>query len=206
MKNLVKPVKSVTPALLMLLSLLFPASTTLAQNSGQPVDEPLPKVRMVTSEGALELQLRPDVAPATVANFLQYAKDGFFDGTLFHRVIPGFMIQGGGFTEGLSRKSTRPPVKNEARPTLPNLRGTIAMARTSSPDSATSQFFINLSDNDFLNAGVRGPGYAVFGKVTEGMGVVDAIARKQTTRKRGMADVPVEPVIIEKVTVLDTTD
>ncbi|WP_417568144.1 peptidylprolyl isomerase [Marinobacter sp.] len=190
----------------MLLSLLFPASTTLAQNSGQPVDEPLPKVRMVTSEGALELQLRPDVAPATVANFLQYAKDGFFDGTLFHRVIPGFMIQGGGFTEGLSRKSTRPPVKNEARPTLPNLRGTIAMARTSSPDSATSQFFINLSDNDFLNAGVRGPGYAVFGKVTEGMGVVDAIARKQTTRKRGMADVPVEPVIIEKVTVLDTTD
>ncbi len=206
MTNLVKPVKSVTPVLLVLLSLLLPAGTSLAQSSGEPAGEPLPKVRMVTSEGALELQLRPDVAPATVANFLDYARTGFFDGTVFHRVIPGFMIQGGGFTEDLSRKSTRAPVKNEARPTLPNLRGTIAMARTSSPDSATSQFFINLSDNDFLNAGVRGPGYAVFGKVTEGMGVVDAIARKQTTRKRGMADVPVEPVIIEKVTVLDTPD
>ncbi len=206
MTNLVKPVKSVTPVLLMLLSLLLPAGTTLAQSSGQPADGPLPKVRMVTSEGALELQLRPDVAPETVANFLDYAQAGFFDGTIFHRVIPGFMIQGGGFTEDLSRKPTRAPVKNEAIPTLPNLRGTIAMARTSSPDSATSQFFINLSDNDFLNAGVRGPGYAVFGKVTEGMGVVDAIARKQTTRKRGMADVPVEPVIIETVTVLDTAD
>jgi len=161
---------------------------------------------MVTSEGALELQLRPDVAPATVANFLEYARAGFFDDTIFHRVIPGFMIQGGGFTDDLSRKPTRAPIKNEARSTLPNLRGTIAMARTSSPDSATSQFFINLSDNDFLNAGVRGPGYAVFGKVTEGMGAVDAIARKQTTRKRGMADVPVEAVIIKKVTVLDTAD
>lgn len=206
MTNQVKPLKSVTHVLLMLLSLLLPAGTTLAQSSGQSADEPLPKVRMVTSEGALELQLRPDVAPATVANFLEYARAGFFDGTIFHRVIPGFMIQGGGFTEDLSRKPTREPIRNEARSTLPNLRGTIAMARTSSPDSATSQFFINLSDNDFLNAGVRGPGYAVFGKVTEGMGAVDAIARKQTTRKRGMADVPVETVIIEKVTVLDTAD
>lgn len=206
MTNQVKPLKSVTHVLLILLSLLLPAGTTLAQSSGQSADEPLPKVRMVTSEGALELQLRPDVAPATVANFLEYARAGFFDGTIFHRVIPGFMIQGGGFTEDLSRKPTREPIRNEARSTLPNLRGTIAMARTSSPDSATSQFFINLSDNDFLNAGVRGPGYAVFGKVTEGMGAVDAIARKQTTRKRGMADVPVETVIIEKVTVLDTAD
>ena len=206
MTNQVKPLKSVTHVLLMLLSLLLPAGTTLAQSSSQSADEPLPKVRMVTSEGARELQLRPDVAPATVANFLEYARAGFFDGTIFHRVIPGFMIQGGGFTEDLSRKPTREPIRNEARSTLPNLRGTIAMARTSSPDSATSQFFINLSDNDFLNAGVRGPGYAVFGKVTEGMGAVDAIARKQTTRKRGMADVPVETVIIEKVTVLDTAD
>ena len=206
MTNQVKPLKSVTHVLLMLLSLLLPAGTTLAQSSSQSADEPLPKVRMVTSEGALELQLRPDVAPATVANFLEYARAGFFDGTIFHRVIPGFMIQGGGFTEDLSRKPTREPIRNEARSTLPNLRGTIAMARTSSPDSATSQFFINLSDNDFLNAGVRGPGYAVFGKVTEGIGAVDAIARKQTTRKRGMADVPVETVIIEKVTVLDTAD
>jgi peptidyl-prolyl cis-trans isomerase A (cyclophilin A) len=206
MTNLVKPVETVTPVLIMLLTLLFPAGSALAQNADQQAEEPLPKVRMLTSEGALVLQLRPDVAPETVANFLRYAKDGFYDGTVFHRVIPGFMIQGGGFTEDLSRKSTRAPIRNEARPTLPNLRGTIAMARTSAPDSATSQFFINLSDNDFLNAGVRGPGYAVFGKVTEGMGVVDAIARKQTTRKRGMADVPVEPVIIENVTVLEPSD
>lgn len=166
----------------------------------------LPKVRMVTSEGAIELQLRPDVAPETVANFLQYARDGYFDGTVFHRVIPGFMIQGGGFTETLSRKSTRDPIRNEASPTLPNLRGTIAMARTNAPDSATSQFFINVADNGFLNAGVRGPGYAVFGKVTEGMGVVDAIARKPTTRKQGMADVPVEPIRIEKVTVIEAAE
>ncbi|MBC7182163.1 MAG: peptidylprolyl isomerase [Marinobacter sp.] len=206
MTNLVKPVETVKPVLLLVLALLWPAGNALAQNADQQAEEPLPKVRMLTSEGALELQLRPDVAPETVANFLQYANDGFYDGTVFHRVIPGFMIQGGGFTQDLSRKSTRAPINNEARPTLPNLRGTIAMARTSAPDSATSQFFINLSDNDFLNAGVRGPGYAVFGKVTEGMGVVDAIARKQTTRKRGMADVPVEPVIIENVTVLEAAD
>ncbi|WP_372996060.1 peptidylprolyl isomerase [Marinobacter sp.] len=188
----------------MLLTLLVPATKTLAQSSEQQASEALPMVRMVTSEGAIELQLRPDVAPDTVANFLQYARDGFFNGTVFHRVIPGFMIQGGGFTEDLSRKSTRAPIRNEAKSTLPNLRGTIAMARTSAPDSATSQFFINLSDNGFLNEGVRGPGYAVFGKVTEGMGVVDAIARKQTTRKQGMADVPVEPVMIEKVTVIES--
>ena len=142
-------------------------------------------------------------APKTTANFVQYVRDGHYDGTIFHRVIDGFMIQGGGFTEALSRKSTLEPIRNEASPTLPNLRGTIAMARTNAPDSATSQFFINLADNGFLNAGVRGPGYAVFGKVTEGMGVVDAIARKQTTRKQGMADVPVEPVRIEKVTVIE---
>ncbi|WP_227506761.1 peptidylprolyl isomerase [Marinobacter subterrani] len=186
--------------------MMVPAGNALAQSDESKADDQLPRVRMVTSEGPIELLLRPDVAPETVANFLQYAKSGFFDGTIFHRVIPGFMIQGGGFTKELDRKPTRAPVRNEARPTLPNLRGTIAMARTSAPDSATSQFFINLSDNDFLNAGVRGPGYAVFGKVTEGMGVVDAIARKQTTRKQGMADVPVEPVIIESVTLLDSAD
>lgn len=192
-----RPVISTLLALLTALAL--PALAQEANTSG----DPLPKVRMVTSEGAIELQLRPDVAPDTVANFLQYARDGFFDGTVFHRVIPGFMIQGGGFDAELARKSTRSPIRNEASPTLPNLRGTIAMARTNAPHSATSQFFINLTDNGFLNAGVRGPGYAVFGKVTDGMGVVDAIARKPTTRKQGMADVPVDPVIIERVTVLD---
>lgn len=197
------PLRIMTPLLLTALTLLMPASRVLAQSNDQPASDPLPVVRMVTSEGAIELQLRPDVAPDTVANFLQYARDGFFDGTIFHRVIPGFMIQGGGFTGDLSRKSTRAPIRNEAKNTLPNLRGTVAMARTSAPDSATSQFFINLSDNGFLNAGVRGPGYAVFGKVTQGMGVVDAIAHKQTTRKQGMADVPVEPVTIETVTVIE---
>jgi len=206
MTNLVKPVKSVIPVLIVFLAMMVPAGNALAQSDESKADDQLPRVRMVTSEGPIELLLRPDVAPETVANFLQYVKSGFFDGTIFHRVIPGFMIQGGGFTKELDRKPTRAPVRNEARPTLPNLRGTIAMARTSAPDSATSQFFINLSDNDFLNAGVRGPGYAVFGKVTEGMGVVDAIARKQTTRKQGMADVPVEPVIIESVTLLDSAD
>ncbi|MDY6842356.1 MAG: peptidylprolyl isomerase, partial [Pseudomonadota bacterium] len=134
------PLRIMTPLLLTALTLLMPASRVLAQSNDQPASDPLPVVRMVTSEGAIELQLRPDVAPDTVANFLQYARDGFFDGTIFHRVIPGFMIQGGGFTGDLSRKSTRAPIRNEAKNTLPNLRGTVAMARTSAPDSATSQF------------------------------------------------------------------
>lgn len=200
------PVKSLQRMMsLVALFTMVAALPVMAQETSNANDA-LPKVRMVTSEGAIELQLRPDVAPETVANFLQYARDGFFNGTVFHRVIPGFMIQGGGFTETLARKSTRDPIRNEASPTLPNLRGTIAMARTSAPDSATSQFFINLADNGFLNAGVRGPGYAVFGRVTEGMGVVDAIARKPTTRKQGMADVPVEPIRIEKVTVIEPAE
>ena len=146
--------------------------------------EPLPSVRFVTSEGAFVVRLRPDVAPETVENFLSYVDEGFYADTLFHRVISGFMIQGGGFDKTMSRKTTNSPITNEASETLPNLRGTIAMARTSNPDSATSQFFINVADNDFLNAGVRGPGYAVFGKVTEGMGVIDRIARVETGRVR----------------------
>ncbi|MCK0165351.1 peptidylprolyl isomerase [Marinobacter sp. S6332] len=174
-----------------------------AQTVANEQSEVLPKVRILTNEGAIELQLRPDVAPKTVENFLQYARDGFFDGTIFHRVIPGFMVQGGGFTENMTRKDPRAPIKNEASQTLPNLRGTIAMARTNAPDSATSQFFINVANNDFLNAGVRGAGYAVFGKVTAGMGVADKISGVKTTRVRGMADVPVKPVIIESITLID---
>ncbi|MBE0485146.1 peptidylprolyl isomerase [Marinobacter sp.] len=166
----------------------------------------LPKVRIVTSEGAFELQLRPDVAPKTVENFLTYVNEGFYDGTVFHRVIAGFMIQGGGFDENMARKPTKAPIVNEGVATLPNLRGTIAMARTNAPDSATSQFFINVAKNDFLNAGVRGPGYAVFGKVTDGMGVVDRIAGAQTGRSQGMADVPVQPITIEKVTLVTAED
>lgn len=204
MLNSVKQSRSVIPALLLIVAAWLPLTSAHGQDAAGDSNQALPKVRFVTSEGSFVLQLRPDVAPDTVDNFLGYVNNGFYDGTIFHRVIPGFMIQGGGFTEELSRKSTRAPIRNEATKTLPNLRGTIAMARTSAPDSATSQFFINLTDNGFLNAGVRGPGYAVFGKVTQGMGVVDAIARKQTTRKQGMADVPVEPVTIETVTVVES--
>nr|WP_225315001.1 peptidylprolyl isomerase [Marinobacter confluentis] len=163
-------------------------------------EEPLPKATVETSLGSFEVTLRPDLAPETVNNFKQYLADDFYSGTVFHRVIPGFMIQGGGFDRELNQKPTRSPVVNEAKPTAKNLRGTIAMARTQNPDSATSQFFINLTDNEFLDAGVRGAGYAVFGKVTDGMGVIDAIAAIPTGRQRGMADVPDEPVIIKKIT------
>lgn len=166
----------------------------------------VPEVRFVTSQGEFTLELRPDVAPKTVENFLEYVRDGFYEGTVFHRVIPGFMIQGGGFTPELSRKATRDPIVNEASPDLPNQRGTVAMARTSNPDSATSQFFINVVDNDFLNAGVRGPGYAVFGQVTDGMEVVDAIAGVETGYARGMRDVPREPVIIQSATVVSANE
>ncbi|MDX5335814.1 MAG: peptidylprolyl isomerase [Marinobacter sp.] len=198
MTNIVKPVSTV-------MSVLFAAIAALMLATPIQAEE-LPKVRFVTSEGAFELELRPDVAPKTVENFLSYVEDGFYDGTIFHRVIPGFMIQGGGFTEAMTRKQTKSPIVNEASATLPNLRGTVAMARTSSPNSATSQFFVNVAKNDFLNAGVRGAGYAVFGKVTEGMGVIDKIAGVQTGHRQGMADVPVQAVVIEKVTLVNTED
>lgn len=179
--------------------LAFSAPTTFADNHQ---DEELPRVRMETSKGVMEIRLRPDVAPKTVENFLSYVREGFYDGTVFHRVIPGFMVQGGGFTAELERKPTEDPVVNEASQTLKNLRGTIAMARTQDPDSATSQFFINLVDNGFLDAKVSGPGYTVFGKVTEGMGVADAIAATSTGRMKGMSDVPVEPIRIQSVSVI----
>ncbi|MDO3722053.1 peptidylprolyl isomerase [Marinobacter sp. chi1] len=204
MLNSVRPVQKLIAALIVLFVAFIPTTAVQAQSDNSSGDEVLPKVRMVTSLGAVVLQLRPDVAPETVENFLTYVTDGFYDSTIFHRVIPGFMIQGGGFTTALSRKQTGAPIVNEASPTLKNLRGTISMARTSAPDSATSQFFINQVDNSFLDAGVRGPGYAVFGKVVEGMEVVDAIADVETGYSRGMADVPVEPVVIENVTVLES--
>jgi peptidyl-prolyl cis-trans isomerase A (cyclophilin A) len=200
MTNFVKTMGNVIPALAMAITLSF--SIACAHADSQATSE-LPQIRVVTSEGAFELRLRPDVAPETVDNFITYVRSGFYDGTIFHRVIPGFMIQGGGFEAGLVRKSTRPPVINEATASLPNLRGTIAMARTSSPDSATSQFFINLADNDFLNAGVRGAGYTVFGRVTSGMGVIDAIANAETGRSHGMADVPVNRITIESASVIE---
>ncbi|WP_323752274.1 peptidylprolyl isomerase [Marinobacter sp.] len=201
MTNFVKQQSLVIYAALLVISALMFSSTAHADSNNE-----LPKVRFVTSEGAFEILLRPDVAPKTVENFLGYVKDDFYNETIFHRVIAGFMIQGGGFNADMSRKPTKPAIVNEGSQTLPNLRGTISMARTNDPDSATSQFFINVADNDFLNAGVRGAGYAVFGKVTQGMGVIDKIASVQTGRKRGMADVPLSPVVIQSVTKVTAED
>lgn len=179
------------------------ASVLLLSNAVMAADEDkantMPKVIIETSQGKIEVLLRPDVAPKTVRNFLTYADDDFYKGTVFHRVIPGFMIQGGGFTESMDNKPVREPVKLEAKPTVKNLRGTLAMARTNNPDSATSQFFINLVDNDFLNAGTNGSGYTVFGRVTSGMGVVDSIASTATGRHQGMADVPKTPIVINAI-------
>ena len=192
-------------ALYLVFATMVALVTTLpahAQQSGVG-DKALPEVRVSTTEGAFNIRLRPDFAPKTVANFLQYVEDGFYDGTLFHRVIPGFMVQAGGFDQDMNRKDTRDPVENESRQTAKNLRGTIAMARTANPDSATAQFFINLVDNPHLDATRARPGYTVFGSVTEGMGVVDAIGKVSTTRRNGMGDVPVEPVVIESVRRID---
>jgi len=188
-----------------LIPLLFTILPLLAASGARADDAPAPRVQMETSAGSFTLELQPDLAPETVANFLRYVRDGFYDGTIFHRVIAGFMIQGGGFDETLTHKPTHPPIVNEAKPELPNLRGTIAMARTRDPDSATSQFFVNLVDNHFLDAGVNGPGYAVFGRVVEGMEVVDAIARVRTGYTRGMSDVPVEPVVIRRAALVSGT-
>lgn len=156
-------------------------------------------ITIETTHGDITVELFEDDAPLSCANFRQYAEDGFYEGTVFHRVIPGFMIQAGGLDADLSRKSTRAPIENEANNGRKNLRGTLAMARTNEIHSATSQFFINLKDNPFLDHGDRDDGYAVFGRVTEGMDVVDAIARAPTESRGGHQDVPVEPVTIRKV-------
>ena len=152
-----------------------------------------------TSHGTMKLEVYPDDAPVTVENFLKYIDEGFFNGTIFHRVIPGFVIQGGGFDAEMNQKKTHPPITNEADNGLKNLRGTLSMARTSAKDSATSQFFINLVDNDVLDHGVRDFGYAVFAKVVEGMDVVDKIAGVATGNRGPHGDVPVDAVVIESV-------
>jgi len=162
------------------------------------------KATLETTKGTITLALDDEKAPETVKNFLQYVQDGHYDGTVFHRVIDGFMIQGGGFTKDMDQKETREPIRNEAMNGLKNLRGTIAMARTMVVDSATSQFFINLVDNDFLdfqNPTPQGFGYAVFGKVIDGMEVVDAIAKVQTGSVGPYQNVPEEPVVIRKAAV-----
>ena len=160
------------------------------------------QVLMETSKGEIVLELYPEKAPLTVENFLNYVDAGFYDGTIFHRVIPGFMIQGGGFTQDLKKKPTKAPIKNEAYNGLKNDRGTIAMARTPNPHSASSQFFINTVDNAFLNykdQTTSGWGYAVFGSVIKGMDVVDAITQVKTVTQGGFRDVPKPPVEIKTV-------
>jgi peptidyl-prolyl cis-trans isomerase B (cyclophilin B) len=163
-------------------------------------------VRMETNKGVITLELDSKNAPKTVENFVAYAKDGFYDGTIFHRVIPGFMIQGGGFTTDMKQKSTRAPISNEAANGLKNTTGSIAMARTSDPHSATSQFFINVKDNGFLDHSSPSPqgwGYCVFGRVTDGMEVVQAIEQVPTGTRSRMQDVPLDEVVINKVTVVE---
>ena len=159
-------------------------------------------IKLHTNHGTIGLELDADKAPQTVANFIGYVEAGHYDNTIFHRVIDGFMIQGGGFEPGMKQKPTREPVANEAANGLKNARGTIAMARTSAPHSATAQFFINVSDNDFLDyPGQDGWGYCVFGRVVEGMEVIDKIRAVRTGRSGGHENVPSEDVVIEKAEV-----
>ena len=158
-------------------------------------------IKMTTSLGEIEIELYPDDAPITVANFIEYVESGFFDGTIFHRVIPGFVVQGGGFTADMSQKQTSAPIVNEADNGLKNTVGALSMARTPDPDSATSQFFINLTDNaslDFSAKTQQGWGYAVFAKVTSGMDVVHEMAKAATGNVGGHSDVPLQPIVVEK--------
>jgi peptidyl-prolyl cis-trans isomerase B (cyclophilin B) len=167
---------------------------------------PAAHVTIATTVGQMTLELDADNAPKTVENFLSYASSGFYDGTIFHRVINNFMIQGGGFTTDMEQKPTQAPVDNEANNGLKNERGTIAMARTQDPHSATAQFFINVQDNDFLNhtgENMQGWGYTVFGKITQGEDVLDKIRCVQTGSQGGHQDVPTEPIIIESISVTE---
>jgi peptidyl-prolyl cis-trans isomerase B (cyclophilin B) len=185
----------------LLLPILAAAQTPETENRTENTENPI--LILHTNYGAITLELFEDKAPLSVANFIQYARDGHYDGTLFHRVIPNFMIQGGGFDTEFQQKPTRDPIQNEADNGLSNARGTVAMARTNDPHSATSQFFINVTDNNFLDH--RSPasgqtwGYAVFGRVSDGMDVVDAIREVETGRRSFHQDVPVADVIIERV-------
>ena len=203
---------SIAP-LVCLLALLVPAAPP--KKSPHPAKKPAqsasavpagnPRVSLQTSKGTIVIELYADKAPKTVKNFLDYVKAGFYNGTIFHRVIPNFMIQGGGFTPDMTEKPTRPPIQNEADNGLQNQRGTLAMARTPDPNSASAQFFVNVVNNNSLNfrsKTTEGWGYAVFGNVVEGMDVVDAIVQVPTTQKGPYGDVPVQPVVIQKATVV----
>jgi len=189
--------------------ILFALGTAILFQSIQSANADQVQVTMTTSMGVIELELDRDKAPKSVANFLHYAKKGSYNGTIFHRVIPNFMIQGGGFNKTMQKQTTQPPIINEADNGLPNTIGSIAMARTSDPHSASNQFFINTNDNHFLNHSgktTRGWGYAVFGKVTSGMDVVRKIEAVATGNRAGMQNVPVKPVIIKQVDVIEWQD
>lgn len=194
---------------LLLLSLAAPLANLANAASNKPTALAKRKVKMVklhTNFGPITLELDAKAAPDTVANFLQYAKDGHYDGTIFHRIIDGFMIQGGGFTADMDQKPTRAQIQNEAQNGLKNVTYSVAMARTPDPHSASSQFFINLADNAFLDfraANAQGYGYCVFGKVSEGQDVVDRIRKVRTGNRAGHQDVPVENVIIERAEVIE---
>ncbi len=177
-------------------SVLFAANLMAAEPAKAP------HVLIDTTNGQIEIELDPVKAPISTKNFLAYVDSGFYTNTIFHRVIPGFMVQGGGFTQQMSQKDTKDAIKNEASNGLHNVRGTLSMARTSDPNSATSQFFINVADNAFLDPG-RDAGYAVFAKVTKGMDVVDIIVNSATTTKGGMQNVPIDPVIIKSAKRID---
>ena len=189
-----RAMKTLTAALV-LLPLLAAFTATAADAN--------PSVVVKTSMGSFTIELYPDKAPETVKNFLKYVDDGFYSGTIFHRVIDGFMIQGGGLDGTMTKKATRPPIANEAGNKLKNTVGTVAMARTGDPNSATAQFFVNVADNtplDYRDSSREGIGYCVFGKVTQGMDVVEKIKAVPTGVKNGMRDVPTTPVVIESIT------
>jgi peptidyl-prolyl cis-trans isomerase B (cyclophilin B) len=181
------------------------ANQPAKSESLQPSSPTNPVLAMDTSMGNIKIELFAGEAPITAENFLKYANDKFYDATIFHRVIPGFMVQGGGFSPGMKEKKARPPIKNESSNGVPNKRGTLAMARTSAPDSASAQFFINVKDNSFLDKKEArdGVGYCVFGRVLEGMDVVDKIVAVPTRNVGGHGDVPVEDVTIKSVRRID---
>lgn len=187
------------------LSMMLFFTTTCSFATENPMTNTAPKVKLQTSLGAITIQLNAEKAPVSTENFLSYVKEGFYNGTIFHRVIPGFMAQGGGFTKDFQQKSTHNPIKNEADNGLKNKRGSIAMARTSDPNSATAQFFINYKDNSFLDYTSPTPngwGYAVFGEVTSGMDVVDAMAQIKTGNRGMHQDVPQQDIVIESAEVV----
>lgn len=186
-------------------SMMLFLTTTLSFATENKMSDSSSKVKLTTSLGEIVIQLNPEKAPVSSANFLTYVNEGFYNGTIFHRIIPGFMAQGGGFDTDFNQKAVHDPIKNEADNGLPNKRGTIAMARTNVPDSATAQFFINYKDNSFLNYSsptASGWGYAVFGEVIEGMDIVDEMAKQPTGNRGGHQDVPKTNIVIEKAEVI----